>query len=58
MAPKKKEDNLSPEMKKRLKDEYVGLGGTPNRAMGNNYFLWIIVGISALAVASKLTGAL
>lgn len=28
------------------------------QAMGNNYFLWIILVISALAVASKLSGAL
>lgn len=28
------------------------------QAMSSNYFLWIIVGISALAVASKLSGAI
>lgn len=28
------------------------------QAMSSNYFLWIIVIVSALAVASKLTGAL
>jgi len=32
--PKKKEDNMSPEMKKRLREEYVGLGGTPNKLLG------------------------
>eukprot|EP00967_Tisochrysis_lutea_P054618 scaffold68362_cov20-Tisochrysis_lutea.AAC.1 len=31
VQPKKKEDNMSPEMKKRLREEYVGLGGTPNK---------------------------
>jgi hypothetical protein len=28
------------------------------QAMSSNYFLWIILGISFLAVLSKLTGAL
>lgn len=49
---------LSPEMKARLKQEYYGLGGSPNRPMGGNYFLYIIVGVTFLAVASWLTGAI
>jgi hypothetical protein len=113
LAPRKT-DNLSKEMKKRLRQEYMGLGGAENtvgvwhgcdngcrqsrqqavghslgnlfmacacapvgahskigakaerlpatklipQAMSSNYFLWIIVVVSALAVASKLTGAL
>jgi L-ascorbate peroxidase len=51
-------DTMSPEMKKRLKQEYLGLGGSPNTAMGGNYFLYIILAISVLAVLSKLTGAI
>ncbi|KAL4430170.1 hypothetical protein ABPG77_004952 [Micractinium sp. CCAP 211/92] len=51
-------DTMSPEMKARLRKEYYGLGGAPNQKMGNNYFLIIILVISALAVASKLTGAI
>ncbi|KAL4434140.1 hypothetical protein ABPG75_000581 [Micractinium tetrahymenae] len=51
-------DTMSPEMKARLRQEYYGLGGAPNQKMGNNYFLIIILVISALAVASKLTGAI
>ncbi|EFN57572.1 hypothetical protein CHLNCDRAFT_143228 [Chlorella variabilis] len=49
---------MSPEMKERLRREYYGLGGSPNKAMGSNYFLYIILGISLLAVLSKLTGAI
>lgn len=32
-------DTMSPEMKARLRQEYYGLGGSPNKAMGGNYFL-------------------
>ena len=37
-------------------DEYVGVGGTPNKPMPSNLFLNIILGISALAVLCKLGG--
>eukprot|EP00775_Hariotina_reticulata_P007064 gene7064-7278_t len=57
-AMKKKQDNLSREMKQRLRQEYYGLGGAENQAMGSNYFLWIIAVIAVLAVLSKLTGAI
>jgi L-ascorbate peroxidase len=49
---------MSDAYKKKLRDEYLGLGGSPNTAMGANYFLWIIVGVSVLAVATWLTGAI
>jgi hypothetical protein len=49
---------MSPEMKKKLRDEYVGLGGAPNKPLAQNWFLWIILGISGLAVLSWLTGAI
>ena len=45
-------------MKARLRDEYVGLGGTPSKPMPSNLFLNIILGISALAVLCKLGGIL
>ena len=80
-------DTMSPEMKARLRQEYYGLGGSPNQVravhgcgrtrpffcltralshppchphqkMGNNYFLYICLVISFLAVLSKLTGAI
>lgn len=54
----KPKSNLSKEMKQRLRQEYVGLGGAEGKAMNSNYFLWIIGIISVLAVASKLTGAI
>lgn len=49
---------MSDAYKKKLRDEYLALGGSANTAMGANYFLWIIVGISVLAVATWLTGAI
>ncbi len=50
--------NVLQEMQKRLRDEYLGLGGSPNTPMGANYFLYIILGISFLAVLSWLSGAI
>ena len=49
---------MSDAYKKKLRDEYVSFGGSPNTAMGSNYFLWIILGISVLAVLSWLTGSI
>lgn len=46
------------EQQKKLRDEYLSFGGSANTAMGANYFLYIILGISFLAVLSWLTGAL
>ncbi|WIA14549.1 hypothetical protein OEZ85_003066 [Tetradesmus obliquus] len=54
----KPKENISKEMKQRLRQEYYGLGGSESKAMDSNYFLWIIVVISVLAVLSKLTGAI
>ncbi|KAI8470084.1 MAG: hypothetical protein J3K34DRAFT_266042 [Monoraphidium minutum] len=54
----KKGDNMSKEMKARLRKEYVGFGGAENTAMGNNYFLWIAVTVAVLAVMSKMIGAI
>jgi hypothetical protein len=49
---------MSDEYKKKLRQEYLSLGGSPNTAMGSNYFLWIGVVIGTLAVLSWLTGAI
>ncbi|GMH45383.1 hypothetical protein BSKO_13340 [Bryopsis sp. KO-2023] len=56
--PQVKQADLSKSMKDKMRAEYLGLGGAENTKMGANYFLWIIVGISALAVASWLSGAI
>lgn len=50
-------DNMSREMKQRLRKEYLSLGGSENVA-ATNWALYIILAISFLAVASWLTGAL
>jgi len=52
-----KEPQMSEEQRKKLRDEYLSLGGSPNKAIPN-YFLYIIVVISALVAASVLTGAI
>lgn len=54
----RQKENMSKEMKQRLRQEYYGLGGAENKAMDSNYFLWIIAVVSVLAVLSKLTGAI
>ena len=54
----RKPGEVSEAMKARLRDEYVGLGGTPSKPMPSNLFLNIILGISALAVLCKLGGIL
>ena len=46
---------MSDAYKKKLRDEYLGLGGSPNTAMGANYFLWIIIGVSVLAVCDSVS---
>ena len=45
-------------MKAKLRDECVGLGGTPSKPMPSNLFLNIILGISALAILCKVGGIL
>lgn len=49
---------MSEAQKAKLRDEYLSFGGSANTAMGGNYYLYIIVAISAMAVAAKLSGAL
>jgi len=57
-GPKKEAGPVSGDYKKRLAEEYVGLGGAPNKPLPQNYFLWIIGVIGFLAVASYITGAI
>eukprot|EP00244_Chara_vulgaris_P013546 TRINITY_DN778_c0_g1_i1.p1 TRINITY_DN778_c0_g1~~TRINITY_DN778_c0_g1_i1.p1 ORF type:complete len:509 (-),score=94.70 TRINITY_DN778_c0_g1_i1:888-2309(-) len=53
--PSPKKDGLSPEMREKIRREYVGWGGTPDEPTPN-YFLYIIIGISVLAVIVKFLG--
>ena len=49
---------MSKEQRDKLRKEYLGFGGSAGTAMSTNWFLNICVGISVLAVLTKLTGAL
>ncbi|GBG67404.1 hypothetical protein CBR_g540 [Chara braunii] len=53
--PSPKKDGLSPEMREKIRKEYVGWGGSPDEPTPN-YFLYIIIGISVLAVIVKFLG--
>ena len=56
-APKeRKPGEVSDAMKAKMLNEYVGVGGTPNKPMPSNLFLNIILFISALAVLCKRGG--
>ena len=45
-------------MKARLRDEYVGFGGSPNKPMPSNLFLNICIIISLVAITAKLGGVI
>lgn len=49
---------MSEEQRAKLRAEYLGLGGSTNTSMGQNWFLNIMIFVSILAVMTKLTGAL
>ena len=49
---------MSKAQMEKLRQEYLGLGGSAKTPMGSNYFLNICVAITVLAVLTKLTGAL
>ena len=49
---------MSDAYKAKLRKEYLSLGGSPNTAMGGNYFLYIIILVAVLAVITKLSGAI
>ncbi|CAI7850883.1 unnamed protein product [Closterium sp. NIES-53] len=52
------QSEMSSAMKKKLRDEYIGLGGSPDRPLQTNYFLYIMIGVAVLAILTKLTGAI
>lgn len=54
----KPKDNLSKEMKDKLRKEYVAYGGAENKAMGSNGFLIIMGVMSVLAITMKAIGVL
>ena len=47
---------LSDSMKQKIRAEYEGFGGTPDKPLPTNYFLNIIIVIGVLAVLSYLAG--
>lgn len=49
---------MSKEQRKKLRDEYVGWGGSEKKAMSSNFYLNILGGISLLAIVCKLGGIL
>eukprot|EP00466_Bigelowiella_natans_P017135 jgi/Bigna1/146434/aug1.114_g21142 len=53
----RKKPKMSKEQMRRLRDEYVGVGGAQNTAMPN-YFLYISILIAVLAITSKILGYL
>jgi hypothetical protein len=55
-APPRRE--MSKEQQAKLRAEYVSFGGAPNKAMGGNYFLYIILAVAVLAVLSSALGYL
>ena len=56
--PEIQRTEMSDAMKEKLRREYYGLGGSPNKSMGGNYFLNIILVISFLAILSAALGYL
>jgi hypothetical protein len=56
--PEIQRTEMSDAMKEKLRKEYYGLGGSPNKSMGGNYFLNIILVISFLAILSAALGYL
>uniref|UniRef100_A0A453Q6Q4 Uncharacterized protein n=2 Tax=Aegilops tauschii subsp. strangulata TaxID=200361 RepID=A0A453Q6Q4_AEGTS len=43
-------------MKQKIRAEYEGLGGSPNKPMKSNYFLNIMIVIAGLAFLTSLAG--
>lgn len=43
-------------MKEKIRAEYEGFGGSPNKPLPTNYFLNIMIVIGVLAVLSYLAG--
>nr|BAA19611.1 thylakoid-bound ascorbate peroxidase [Spinacia oleracea] len=51
-----KRSELSDSMKEKIRAEYEGFGGSPNKPLPTNYFLNIMIVIGVLAVLSYLAG--
>jgi len=52
----RKAGEISPEMRKKLLGESVGLGGLPEKPMPSNIFLNIILGVLAIVVVAYVGG--
>lgn len=50
------QSELSDTMKKKIRAEYLAVGGAANKPLSSNYFLNIIIGISVIAILTKLAG--
>ena len=47
---------LSESMKQKIRAEYEGLGGSPDKPLQTNYFLNIMIIIAVLALLTSLLG--
>ena len=54
--PTRARGEISPEMRKKLLGESVGLGGLPEKPMPSNIFLNIILGVFAIVVVAYVGG--
>lgn len=52
-----KKTELSDTMKQKIRAEYEGLGGSPEKALQSNYFLNIMIVIAGLAFLTSLLGS-
>jgi hypothetical protein len=52
----RKPNQISPEMRKKLLGESVGLGGLPEQPMQSNIFLNVILGVLAIVVVAYVGG--
>ena len=50
------QSELSDTMKEKIRAEYLAVGGAANKPLSSNYFLNIIIGISVIAILTKLAG--
>ena len=56
-APReRKPGEISPEMRKKLLGESVGLGGLPEKPMPSNIFLNVILGVTLIVVVAYAGG--
>lgn len=50
------QSELSEAMKQKIRAEYEGLGGSPDKPLPSNYFLNIMIVIGVLAILTSLLG--